>query len=274
MLSTIVKRILNPYRNRSIAMMLIDRFKLGTYGWRASVGAVERPAYGYCTYHAATLAKKLGYDKVSVLEMGVAGGQGLIALERHAELAAKAVGIDVEVYGFDTGEGLPHPSDYRDLPYHWKGGFYRMDVDKLKGKLRQAKLVLGDIGKSWDTFVRDYRPAPIGAVMFDLDFYSSTTAALRLFDANEETRLPRVLCYFDDVLGTEVELYNDYTGVRLAIREFNESHDGKKISPAYHLLSQRVVRPWYNQVFTLHDFFHSRYNQFVSELDQQLPLGH
>ena len=27
--------------------------------------------------------------------------------------------------------------------------------------------------------------------------------------------------YFDDIIGTETELYNDYTGERLSINEFN-----------------------------------------------------
>jgi hypothetical protein len=109
--------------------------------------------------------------------------------------------------------------------------------------------------------------------MFDLDLYSSTAAALQMFDETETTRLPRVHCYFDDIVGTEVELYNDYTGVRLAIREFNQTHDSKKISAAYHLVSQKVVQPWYNQIFVMHDFTHTRYNQFISAQEQQLPLG-
>jgi hypothetical protein len=67
-------------------------------------------------------------------------------------------------------------------------------------------------------------------------------------------------------------LYNDYTGVRLAIGEFNQSHQYKKVSPAYHLLSQKVVQPWQNQIFVCHDFKHTLYNQFVSTTDQEIPL--
>ena len=35
--------------------------------------------------------------------------------------------------------------------------------------------------------------------------------------------LPSVFSYFDDIIGSEIELYNDYTGERLAINEFNSN---------------------------------------------------
>ena len=52
---------------------------------------------------------------------------------------------------------------------------------------------------------------------------------------NINNYLPRVFCYFDDVLGSEIELYNDYTGERLAINEFNNENDEIKFSKAYNL---------------------------------------
>ena len=38
--------------------------------------ALERPNYAYCMLHAARLAQKLGLDRISALEFGVAGGNG------------------------------------------------------------------------------------------------------------------------------------------------------------------------------------------------------
>jgi hypothetical protein len=110
--------------------------------------------------------------------------------------------------------------------------------------------------------------------MHDLDYYSSTRLALDLFDADAAFRLPRIFCYFDDVVGDEVELYNDFTGERLAIAEFNQQHETKKLSPAYHLLARADREDWFPQIYVLHDFRHPRYNDFVSEADQQLPLSH
>ena len=77
------------------------------------------------------MAKKLGYRQISILEFGVAGGNGLIYPEYITQKISKLLAIDIDIYGFDTGNGLTEPSDYRDLPYIWEKGFYKMDVPKL-----------------------------------------------------------------------------------------------------------------------------------------------
>jgi hypothetical protein len=168
---------------------------------------------------------------------------------------------------------LPKPIDYRDLPYHWKEAFYRMDVQRLQAQLKRAKLVLGDVRNTVRVFFETYKPAPIAAVMFDLDYYWSTASALEIFEADEQHFLPRVYCYFDDVIGTEVELYNDHTGERLAIHEFNQAHKSKKLGIPYYLLSRKVLESWYHQIFIYHDFGHSRYSDFVSVENQQDRLS-
>jgi hypothetical protein len=141
-----------------------------------------------------------------VIEFGVAGGSGLLSLEFHAEQISKELGIEIEVYGFDTAEGLPSSIDWRDLPYCWKKGFYRMDFEKLHKRLRFAKLVIGDVMDTAEWFFKDYHPAPVAAVLHDLDYYSSTAAALRIFNADDTFLLPRVFNYFDDIIGSNIEL--------------------------------------------------------------------
>jgi hypothetical protein len=239
---------------------------------RLRLGLIRRPAYAYCVYRAASLAKRLGYSRISALEFGVAGGNGLIALEEHAVDIGREIGVDIEVFGFDTGAGLPPPTDYRDLPYQWQEGSFSMDEESLRDKLSRAKLVLGDIRDTATHFPEEYQPAPIGAVMFDLDLYSSTKAAMAIFDSDERYRLPRVFCYFDDIIGGEDECYSDFTGERLAIEEFNQTHPGKKLSVTYNLTTKRMARRWFHQIYVLHDFEHTRYNDFVSESSQQLGL--
>jgi len=125
-------------------------------------------------------------------------------------------------------------------------------------------LVLGDIRHQQNEFFEKYNPCPIGAIAYDLDFYSSTASALKMLEAGEHYYLPRVFCYFDDTIGTEMELYNDYTGERLAINEFNAAHNDIKLGSAYHLLARRVVEPWYHKIWICHFFKHNRYNDFVS----------
>jgi hypothetical protein len=205
--------------------------------------------------------------------LGVAGGNGLVSLEEHAKQISKLFSIGIDIYGFDSGEGLPEPKDYRDLPYHWKGGFYKMDVPKLQARLQNAKLVLGDIKDTGKEFFTKYNPAPIGGIMFDLDFYSSTVEAFRMLDAEEKYFLPRVFCYFDDVLGGERELYNDYTGERLAITEFNQAHQSTKLAVGYHLLSRPIAEPWYSMIWVCHFFKHSRYNDYVGFNEEDVNLN-
>ena len=264
---------LSPYNPaRPLAAAAARRLGFGSFRGRLSAGAFERPYYAYCVYHSADLARKLGYTRISVIEFGVAGGNGLVLLERYAEEVSRELGIGIEVYGFDSGAGLPAPADYRDLPYHWRPGFFSMDEERLRRRLSSARLVLGDIRETAVTFFETWNPAPLAAVLHDLDFYSSTRVALEMFNVDESHRLPRIFCYFDDIIGEETELYNDFTGERLAIAEFNEAGK-KKLSPAYHLTTRKNASQWFHQIYLLHDFEHSRYNDFVSENNQQLPLS-
>ena len=252
---------------------IIRRFSIGSYEYRLGIGAVHRPHYGYCLLHSAKLAKKLNFDRISVVEFGVAGGNGLLNLELHAQEIEKLLDITIDVYGFDTGEGLPTLLDYRDLPYHWKPGFFKMDVPLLQSKLKKAKLIIGNIAETSKTFFDDHEPAPIAAMFHDFDFYSSTAKALTMLDKDDKYFLPRIYCYFDDIIGSEVELYNDYTGERLAINEFNASHPLKKFSPAYHLITRENFENWHHQIYIYHNLSHTRYNDFVSIENQQLHAG-
>jgi hypothetical protein len=115
MLTQFGKLLLSPYPHRKLALRIIKKLNVGSYGWRVKLGAVDRPHYGYCVYHGALLAKRLKYDTISVIEFGVAGGNGLLNLEHHAEQVSSQLGIAIQVYGFDSGAGLPAPADYRDL---------------------------------------------------------------------------------------------------------------------------------------------------------------
>ncbi len=273
MLRAIERLLLDPYPHRTLYLALVERLKLFGYERRVCLGAVDRPHYAHCLYQGAKLAKRLGLPRISVLEFGVARGKGLLALERHAEETSRCLGIEVEVYGFDTGEGLPPPEDYRDLPYYWQSGFYKMDLPRLKARLRSAEIVLGDLRETGRTFVEKYAPAPIAAVMVDVDYYFSATAVLSMFRAlSDQQVLPRVFFYFDDIRGTEGHLYSDRTGERLAIKEFNDTEPDRKFSPAYYLLTRRIVHPWCHSVYVLHNFKHSAYCQFVGERDRYADL--
>src|SRR5579885_3214170 len=137
------------------ARSLWGRFPVGSLGLRVRYGIFARPHYAYGVYTAADLAKRLNIPAISVVEFGVAGGSGLVALEAIAAEVSRALGVNIAVYGFDSGEGMPAPMDYRDLPYVWEQGFYKMDAAALKAALKQATLILGDVADTVPAFLQD-----------------------------------------------------------------------------------------------------------------------
>jgi len=136
--------------NRSVPFYISATWNLLPYSY-----------YAYGIYHGCRIAKALGLKAVSAIEFGVAGGNGLLAMESHARTVEKLTGVKVDVYGFDTGEGMTPPRDHRDMPYRFKQGNYKMNVAKLEKRLASAKLVLGDVGNTAGTFIERYSPAPI-----------------------------------------------------------------------------------------------------------------
>lgn len=272
-LSPIEFLMTEPSPFRRLLKYAVGRLELGSFDFRYRIDALARMHYAYIMHQAARLASKLGQDRISVLEFGVAGGNGLLIMEQYAEALERQFPVTFEIYGFDTGSGLPAPKDYRDLPYHWQQGFFAMDQDRLRSRLQRSKLVLGDVAETCRTFFEDFTPAPIGAVAHDLDFYSSTAAGLKLFDAAPEHLLPRIFCYFDDTVGTDIELYSDHVGERLAINEFNAERELRKIGIPYYLRAREGLRDWRHQIWVCHLFDHPRYSDFVGEQGQQLPLG-
>jgi hypothetical protein len=270
-LTRVLKRIYHhPSPGRFLLGKAVNRLGVFSYPTRVRLNAEARPQYAYCIYHAALLARALGHRKMSVIEFGVAGGNGLVNAEYHAMRAEAETGVSIEVYGFDTGGGLPEPRDHRDIPYIWRAGFYRMDRQLLERRLTRAKVILGDVG---ETIGQVYKTgvAPLGCVFHDLDFYSSTIASFAVFDVDPELRLPRIYNYFDDILGDEDRLYNDFTGERLAIADYNATHTSSKIAKCYHFLAEARF-PWHSQIFIHHDFKHPEYNRYIGRGDLQNPL--
>jgi hypothetical protein len=225
-------------------------------------GAALRANYLYGVLHAARLASVLGIPTISTIELGVAGGQGLLALEKAGVYAEEAFGVGIDVYGFDTGRGLPKPTDFRDCPNLFLEGQFPLDEARLLQRLERAELILGLVDQTVPEFM-SRRPAPIGFVSFDLDLYSSTACALRAFEADAELLLPRVLCYFDDITGFT---YADHNGERLAISEFNAAHELRKLSPIYaaefYVPEHEARALWPRKLYLAHILDHPRYSDY------------
>jgi len=253
---------------------LWKRFPVGPLDVRMKWGILpDYPAYAYGVYCAAQLAAHLQVPRIAALELGVAGGRGLLALERIAAEVEQRFGVAIDVVGFDTGEGMPEGVDYRDLQHVWTSGYYTMDCDKLRRRLTRARLVLGDIAHTAPQWLE--AAAPIGFVAFDLDYYSSTKKALALFEGPASKHLPRVHCYFDDIAGPEFACMNDYVGELLAINEFNADHDRRKICQIRNLrCARKLDEAWYAQMYAFHDFDHPQYTVNVAPGGdwRQLPI--
>jgi hypothetical protein len=81
---------------------------------------VVRPYYAWGALQGINLAKVLGLERVSFIEFGVAGGNGLVALEHLAQSLQGIFGIEIDIYGFDAVSGMPKSKDHRDLPNLWR----------------------------------------------------------------------------------------------------------------------------------------------------------
>ena len=142
-----------------------------------------------------------------------------------------------------------------------------MDVPKLRARLKTARLLLGDVAETLPGFTEREKPPPIGFIVFDLDYYSSTVTALKILEADHRYLLPRVACYLDDMIGDIDWAYNDLTG------EFNEQHDDIKIAPVSGLRfsGSHIPQAWHEQTFVAHLFTHPDYRTHVHDFSQ-LPL--
>jgi len=224
-----------------------------------------RAHFAWGVLSAAHLASGLEIPRISVIEFGVAGGNGLVALDQIARDVERIYSVGIDVYGFDTGAGLPKPQDYRDLPNLYRESGFAMDEAKLRARLTRAHLILGDVEQTVASFVAS-QPAPVGFISIDVDLYSSTMNALKLFDADTCRLLPRVYCYFDDILGYT---FSEFTGERLAIADFNAAHPTTKVSPIfglrYFLREPDRTEAWPDQMFIVHRFDHHLYGRYTGD---------
>jgi hypothetical protein len=214
--------------------------------------APDRPSYALGMLFAAQRAKCLGIPEICVVEFGVASGQGLLVMQSHAALAKRETGTRINVFGFDTGTGLPSVSDFRDQPDCWKAGDFPMDIRALSARLYpNTHLVLGEVAETVPDFVAK-QSAPVGFAAFDLDLYSSTRAALQLFALPGRKMLPHTPLYFDDI---SFSFSHRFAGGLLAIDEFNREIDSTKIDRwrGVESLTSFPESPWLDGMYIAHD---------------------
>lgn len=208
-------------------------------GFRAKVAwdLVTRPHYAYGLLEAADQARQAGLDSCTAVEFGVAGGEGLLNLCVLAERVNAATGVKVRIAGFDTGQGMPPPVDWRDHPEQFGAGDFPMDRERLSGRLPpNYRLILGPGDETVPEFLGGALTpsAPLSFVAFDLDYYSSTKRALVLLaDPDPAKYLFLPILYFDDiVLPLLLRLGRRIVGNQRVQRETRDAQDSAVPLPA------------------------------------------
>jgi hypothetical protein len=229
----------------------------GSFRRKVEFDLVVRQSHAFGLLQAADNARLLGLKSVTALEFGVANGAGLLNICHIAQQVTAETGILFRIIGFDSGAGLPPPRDYRDHPEYYREGDYPMNHDALRRLLpANAELVLGNLPDTVPTVLdRLTDDAPIGFVSIDVDYYWSTKEALRIFADRPEKYLPTTTVYLDDITA---EGHNPWCGELLALNEFNDENDLRKICPFNLLRSNRLFKNanWIDHIFTLHVFDH------------------
>ena len=237
-------------------------------------GLLPRQHYATLVMNACDDARHLGYKRISVIEFGVASGNGLYALEIIAGECGRLYGIDIDVYGFDSGEGLYEPKDYRDMNNIFGVGWYKGNLSLLKKRLRRAKLVIGDICETVRTFLSS-SIAPIGAMIIDVDQYTPATSILRMLEEDHSAFLPQVYLYFDDLLlmdkpGITRRLkICEFQGEWLAICEFNQRNSDIKISPVQLFNNLPGAE---EKIKICYRFTHPQFDKIISTPYRHIPL--
>jgi hypothetical protein len=250
----LLERLAEPLHLNAIAAFV---FAFGSFRSKVAFDLVLRHHHAYGILSVADQAAALGLSQVTLLEFGVAAGAGILNMADVSRQVTKVTGIAFQIYGFDTGKGMPPPTSARDHPELYQAGDFVMSIDRLQPALPEnVHLIIGDIAATVPEFLKQLGPsAPVGFVSLDVDYYSSSVDALTVFAGAPELYLPRTCMYVDDL---EDPSHNSFCGEQLAIHEFNAGHELRKIEHHTFLRSSRVFQraPWIDHMYTLHVLDH------------------
>jgi len=264
------KRVFLERMTEPLHLNLVSLFvaMFGSFRTKVAFDLVIRQQHAYGILAAADIAKAQGNTTVALLEFGVANGAGLLNICHVAKLVTAATGINFLIFGFDTGKGMPPPRSYKDHPELYQEGDFPMDNVALEARLPpNAKLLLGELTNTVPQFLATTdSTVPIGFVSIDVDYHSSTVDALRVLDGTPERYLPRVPIYLDDV---HFDSHNSWCGELLAVNEFNQAHEFRKIESHAFFRGSRIMKnaSWIDHMVTLHVLDHPVRSMFKRSRD-------
>ncbi len=253
------ERLTEPLHLNVIALFVAA---FGNTRAKIAFDLLVRQQHAFGLLQGADLARSQGLGEVTAVELGVGAGTGLLNLCELAARVERATGVHFHIVGFDTGAGMPPPTDYRDHPELYASGDYAMDHQALVAALpSDARLILGDLSETMGDFVAGMTPeAPLCFVTLDVDFYSSTRHALELFAGPPDCYFPYLDVYVDDIA---LPTHTRYAGEQLAISEFNDANDVRKLEFDRFLVHSRVFKhaEWLAHMYKLHVLDHPRRNE-------------
>lgn len=254
------KRIFFERGTEPIHLNLLSLFVglFGSFRTKIEFDMIPRQPYAFALQKCADAALRYGLPGITVVEFGVAAGGGLLNLCYIAQKISQKTGVRFRIVGFDSGQGMPAPKDYRDHPDLYRKGDFPMFKESLKKSLpKNAELILGDVSATVPPFLATLSSDfPLGFVSLDLDYYSSTITALSILKSDDPSvYLPLSLVYVDDL---EDEHHNTRCGEQLAISEFNEQNSLRVVERHKFLCSYRLFQRarWINHMFYAHILDH------------------
>ena len=249
-----IERLTEPFHLNILSLFI---FFFGTYKQKIKFDLIIRSQHAFGLLFAAENAKKIGFKEISVCEFGVANGAGLINICNIAKRITEITSIKINIYGFDTGKGMPISTSYMDHPELYNDGDFPMNKKELLKILPEnCQLIIGDVKKTLPKLLKtNFKNKPFGFISIDLDYYSSTKDALRIFKFNNSYFLPYGVIYFDDI---DEWSHNSKCGELAALLEFNKKNPYLQIEKNPFLKHSRVMKnqPWIDHTFFFHILKH------------------
>jgi hypothetical protein len=218
---------------------------------------VYRKQHAFALLNLADQARSLGHKKATVIEFGVASGAGLVNLQKLSRRITKLTGVSFEIFGFDTGAGMPAPQSYKDHPDLYQAGDFPMNFDALAKNLDgNTTLVIGPLSETIKEFSsREFIDAPVGFISIDVDYYSSTVNALEVLKMETKNLFPRVIVWLDDIGNLN---HNSKCGELAAILEFTDQNQMRPIEKHPSLRNHRIFKqaPWIDHIYQCHVLDH------------------
>lgn len=212
-----------------------------------------RPEYEILLDYHLSKKENQNLNEFSIIEFGVASGKSLKYLEKIVKNFERKFKISISIYGFDTFSGMPKSNNPLDHLHSWAEGDFESSIELVKKKLSFSKLIIGNVGQSISikNFI-DNNISNIGMIIFDLDYYTSTNSAFKIFD-DEFLKycLPRVGLFFDNLHSA-----TEFSGEYLSIKEFNLNNNDK----LKYISKDFYLEKFDNRYFQFLNFNDSRFN--------------